>query len=188
MAKLLNMCNHRILHYKENIFLAHFFNHNSKLFADEFTISIYKSKSLLWENMCKYSDRDLGGPSERLPGEKAWPPQTGNAGCLWWTPACSHRGHWRKAKTSIRHQMSRLLIDIYIYQRECDTATNKHEKQRGNLVSFTFFFLFVLNCKMQSIKINNIYCINDTKKFSISVDCRRCFSLGIHHCKATTHL
>lgn len=71
MAKLLNMCNHMILHYKENIFLAHFFNHNSKLFADEFTISIYKSKSLLWENMCKSSNRDLGGPSERLPGEKA---------------------------------------------------------------------------------------------------------------------
>lgn len=155
MAKLLNMCNHRILHYKENIFLAHFFNHNSKLFADELTISIYKSKSLLWENMCKYSDRDLGGPSERLPGEKAWPPQTGNAGCLWWTPACSHRGHWRKAKPSIRHQMSRLLIYIYI-KDECDTATNKHEKQRGNLVSFTFF-LFVLNCKMQSIKIDNMH-------------------------------
>lgn len=95
---------------------------------------------------------------ERLPGEKAWPPQTGNAGCLWWTPACSHHGHWRiKAKTSIRHQMSRLLIDIYIYIKdECDTATNKHEKQRGNLVSFTFF-LFVLNCKMQSIKIDNMH-------------------------------
>lgn len=135
--------------------------------------------------MCKSSDRALGGPSERLPGGKAWPPQTGNAGCLWWTPACSHRGHWRKAKTSIRHQMSRLLIYIYI-KDECDTATNKHEKQRGNLVSFTFFFFFFLTAKCKVLKL--ITCINGTKFFSISVDCRRCFSLGFHHYKATTHL
>lgn len=46
---------------------------------------------------------------------------------------------------------------IYIYIKdECDTATNKHEKQRSNLVSYTFF-LFVLNCKMQSIKIDNMH-------------------------------
>lgn len=48
---------------------------------------------------------------------------------------------------------------MYIYislKDECDTATNKHEKQRGNLVSFTFFFFF-LNCKMQSIKIDNMH-------------------------------
>lgn len=33
--------------------------------------SINKKKSLLWENMCNSSDRDLEGTSERLPGGKA---------------------------------------------------------------------------------------------------------------------
>lgn len=123
---------------------------------DEFPISIYKSKSLLWENMCKYSDRDLGGPSERLPGEKAWPPQTGNAGCLWWTPACSHRGHWRKAKTSIRHQMSRLLIYIYISKTSVILQPTSMKSSEVILCHSHFFFFF-LNCKMQSIKIDNMH-------------------------------
>lgn len=142
-----------ILHYKENIFLAHFLNHNSKLFADEFTISIYKSKSLLWENMCNSSDRDLEGPSECLPGEKAWPPQTGNAGCLWWTPACSHRGHWRKAKTSIRHQMSRLLIYIYISKTSVILQPTSMKSSEVILCHSRFFIhVFFVCFKLQNAK------------------------------------
>lgn len=124
--------------------------------------SINKKKSLLWENMCNSSDRDLEGTSERLPGGKAWPPQTDNAGCLWWTPACSHRGHWRKAKTSIRHQMSRLLIYIYIYiSKMCvilqPTSMKSSEVILCHSLFLFTFFLFVLNCKMQSIKIDNMH-------------------------------